>query len=371
MEVLYLASSVLSLFFVLILSGKKNKSRSDKILFVWFVLLFSNVLTFYLISRNLAPFWLVEFLDNSVFLHGPLLWLYTSSLTGNLEKWSSSVLPHFVPFTVFFLVSAWLNYIDWRYLNLFTNSLIILKFISPLYYIILSLRLIFRYRDKIVNIYSEVNHLELRWLSSVLYGGLVLIALGSVTLLIHHFTSVKIPQFGGEYLNIAYSISIIILGYFGFKQTTIFIPPYLRGNVTNPSMQAEKKLGILSKSFGLKDSVEEKLYQELLLFMEREKPFVDKNLTLYKLAGQLNVSENKLSQIMNSIGEMNFFDFINEYRVKTVISMMERGEHRSNTLLGLALDSGFNSKATFNRSFKKFTGLTPSEYLKKVRYNRF
>ena len=98
--------------------------------------------------------------------------------------------------------------------------------------------------------------------------------------------------------------------------------------------------------------------------MASDRPYTDNNLTLFKLAGQLDISENKLSQVINTQSQDNFFEFVNKYRVEMVIEKMKNGEHKSRTLLGLALDSGFNSKASFNRSFKRITGLTPSDYLR-------
>ena len=62
---------------------------------------------------------------------------------------------------------------------------------------------------------------------------------------------------------------------------------------------------------------------------------------------------------------LNFNDFVNEKRVASVIQMMEKGEHANLNLLGIGLDCGFNSKATFNRAFKKYTGLTPNQYIAK------
>ena len=87
-------------------------------------------------------------------------------------------------------------------------------------------------------------------------------------------------------------------------------------------------------------------------------------MALIKLAGQLGVSENKLSQVINTRSRDNFFDFVNKYRVELVIEKMENGEHKGTTLLGLAFNSGFNSIASFNRAFKRITGLTPSDYLR-------
>ena len=62
---------------------------------------------------------------------------------------------------------------------------------------------------------------------------------------------------------------------------------------------------------------------------------------------------------------MNFNDFVNEKRAEAVIEKLKNGEHISNTLLSIALDCGFNSKTTFNRAFKKHTGITPKQFIAK------
>ena len=62
---------------------------------------------------------------------------------------------------------------------------------------------------------------------------------------------------------------------------------------------------------------------------------------------------------------MNFNDFVNEKRAEAVITKLKKGEHVENTLLGIALDCGFNSKTTFNRAFKKHTGASPKQYILK------
>lgn len=363
MEILYIASSVLSLFFVLILLGKKNKSFSDSILICWFLLLFSNVFIFYLIIKDLAPPVLVDYLNNSVFIQGPLLFFYTSSLTGNLQKKiTSKKLVHFVPFLIFFLISIRGRVIDWIYLDLLNYSLVFLKFIITFLYIVASIKTISLHRKRIAYIFSNVNEMELKWLSSVLYGGIILMIFGIITLVIHYFTPIKIPQYGGKYLNIAYSISIILLGYFGFRQTPIFTPSQIQENKSFfKNISAWNRKNNNSTTNAKKEQIV-KSYSELLDFMETNKPYLDKTLTLFKLAEQLKVSENKLSHIINSQSHLNFFEFVNMYRVEMVKSKMQKGEQKQSTLLGLAYDSGFNSKASFNRAFKKFTGLTPSQY---------
>jgi AraC-like DNA-binding protein len=100
--------------------------------------------------------------------------------------------------------------------------------------------------------------------------------------------------------------------------------------------------------------------------MTDEKPFTEPELSLNDLAGRLSISPNQLSQVINEQFGKNFWDYVNQHRIQEVETQFRRGVHRKQTLLAIALDAGFNSKASFNRAFKKFTGQTPSEYLKGI-----
>ena len=364
MEILYFASSTLTLFFIVLLVGKKDKNYSDVILISWFFILLFNVFSFYLIEKQKAGPILVEFLDASAFLHGPILFFYTSALTGDPLKINLKNTFHFFPFILFFLLSVWITEINWKHISEYNYTLIFLKFLISLIYIGFSIKKIRNYRRNIANILSTVDQLELNWLMSILYGTIILMAFGGFTLIIHFFTSINIPQSGGKYLNIAYSLSIIVLGYFGLKQTAIFIPSNFRENKPLFDKQlVEEKTSKYGKS-KLDDSFSEGIFTKLIQYMEIKKPYLDENLTLFKLAEQIGVSENNLSQVINSKSQYNFFDFINKYRVESFIERLKKGEHQRSTLLGLAFDSGFNSKASFNRSFRKHRGMSPSEFLK-------
>lgn len=104
----------------------------------------------------------------------------------------------------------------------------------------------------------------------------------------------------------------------------------------------------------------------LLQCMEAGKPYLENQLSLRQLAEELNVNANYLSQVINEKHGKNFFEFINCYRVNELKKMMNDPDNRQFTLLSMAFDCGFNSKTTFNTAFKRITGLTPSQYLKKV-----
>ena len=82
------------------------------------------------------------------------------------------------------------------------------------------------------------------------------------------------------------------------------------------------------------------------------------------LAEKLGMNRGELSEVINVGAEKNFNDFVNHYRVEEVKRKLQQGEGEKYSLLAIALDCGFNSKATFNRVFKKLTGQSPSDYQK-------
>ncbi len=102
---------------------------------------------------------------------------------------------------------------------------------------------------------------------------------------------------------------------------------------------------------------------KLSLLMEDKKLYENPELSIWEVAQALETHSKQISQVINQGFGINFNDYVNKYRVEAVIQKMEAGEHNLQTLLGIAYDCGFNSKSTYNRSFKRHTGLSPNEYL--------
>ncbi|MCD4698335.1 MAG: AraC family transcriptional regulator [Bacteroidales bacterium] len=151
-------------------------------------------------------------------------------------------------------------------------------------------------------------------------------------------------------------IIIIVIGYFGFNQGAIFI------NLSEPELQTENNTRKY-KSTGLSSENAKLITPKVLEYMKSEKPYLDSELSLVKLAGLLNIPHHHLSQVINEQLEKNFFEFINEYRVEEVKQLMAKNKDRKFTLLSIAHDGGFNSKSSFNSIFKKYTNNTPKEYM--------
>jgi YesN/AraC family two-component response regulator len=102
---------------------------------------------------------------------------------------------------------------------------------------------------------------------------------------------------------------------------------------------------------------------KILKLMQDEKLYLQPELNLSDIANRLKTNISVLSGVVNNAFGKNFNDFVNEYRVKEFQERILLPENKNITFLGIAFDCGFNSKATFNRSFKKFTGKAPKEFL--------
>ena len=110
----------------------------------------------------------------------------------------------------------------------------------------------------------------------------------------------------------------------------------------------------------------EKYYTRLMECMKADKPFLKANLTLRDLAQMIDIHPNNMSELLNKKLGKNFSEFINQHRVETFKNIATDPKNAHLSILGLAYESGFNSKTVFNTFFKKETGMTPNQYLKSL-----
>ncbi|MEO0528086.1 MAG: AraC family transcriptional regulator [Bacteroidota bacterium] len=105
---------------------------------------------------------------------------------------------------------------------------------------------------------------------------------------------------------------------------------------------------------------------ELLRLMAEEKLFKNSKLTVNEVAEQLNIPRQHLSEILNVHMKIGFQDLLNQYRVEEFIECLQNETYKNYTLLGIANEVGFSSKSSFNTTFKKLKGITPSQYKKQL-----
>ncbi len=119
------------------------------------------------------------------------------------------------------------------------------------------------------------------------------------------------------------------------------------------------------KTSALKPRQFKKSMLQLLTLMEEEKPYLDAEMSVAKMAERLDISKEHVSQIINQKFYMNFNQFLNKYRIEEAKKRLQDPAENQYVVLKIAFDVGFNSKSTFNTAFKKFTGMSPSEYKEK------
>jgi len=305
-------------------------------------------------------------------VYGPLFYFYTRFLVVPGSKFKAKDFIHFIPFLllVLYMVPSLLMNGEEKIqyvLSIFSGNqidYIIFGHLKPLHgivYVVFTIKLINRHNEKIKNSFSNIEKVNLSWLKNLFIGMIAVWGIVIITVLIDDF----FQQYAFKYdLAINFSISILIygIGYMGLNQPEIFNQEdEILTTRPNGADKLEPETAGYKKS-GLSDSSAEKISNDLLNLFNNEKPYLDSELTLGKLAVMLNVSPHNLSEVINSKLKQNFYELVNGYRVEEVKRKLQSPEYDMYSILGIAYESGFNSKTSFNTIFKKYVGQTPSDY---------
>lgn len=371
LKTIFLIGSFNALFFALVLLQKKPKALHDTILFCWLLFLALYTAAYSLTRDYLFTSYplLSVSLISLLMLHGPFLYLYIESLATGRNKPQLNDLVHFIPFLCFNIylgisafIPAWSEGISLEHVNhegappvIFVFFLILTAFSGPFYFL-LSVKLFRKLKINLQNNYSFSEKIDPDWLRKlVIIFGIVWTALIGIAV-IHHVLHYFTLSFCTDGLTLSLTVFIVLIGYFGLRQKEIFISHSVNTVqfVTEPSKKYSGS--------GLKDEDVNILAARLTAFMKDSKPYLNPGLTLPRLAEMLGIPSHHLSRVINEHFGNNFFDYINQYRVEEVKLRINESEWNNLTILGIAFDCGFNSKSAFNRLFRKYTGVTPSEY---------
>lgn len=343
----------------------------DNILIIWLVYLGLFIGGYSLYSHDIfTEFNLLSASFISLFmLQGVFLYIYASRLVSKKKIFNNKNLLHLLPFVAFNLYLLVASFFpdmahEIRLENIHTNInnpllfefFLILTLLSGPFYIVLTLNLFKKHNINIFNNYSSTDNVDLGWLRKlVVVFGIVWTALIIITV-IHHVFNLFSMIFCTDSLFLTLSVFVILIGYFGLKQKYIFENEIEQ----EQPLPTEEKMKYSGST--LKDDEATKYSEQLTAYMLKEKPYLNPDLTLTELAMEINISTHYLSQIINEQFKQNFFEYINQFRVEEVKSRISNPTFENYSLLGIALDSGFNSKSSFNRIFKKFTNQTPSQF---------
>jgi len=362
--VLYIGISQ-SFFAGLLISTKKPVTTANRLLAAWLFMICIELISA-LINITVLEMYSFYFV---AFTYGPLLYLYVKFMTDPERKFNWFSLLHFIPFAVFFAVSVIFRSVPlMRDLRTFfvPDRFISLRivygscfFLSVTIYSILTFLNIRQHQNNLKDLISYTSDVvTLNWLKvisiSFYLAFLILFVLGGLNM-IGNFIPFD-PYFVIFGLLTVFSFAFSL---YGIKQPVIF------DEELRQSAEEKKETEKYSKS-GLKEDQAEEYLNLLISYMEKEKPYLDRNLTIHDLASLTGISRHHITQVLNEKYNRNFFTFINEYRVKDVIARFSNPKFNNYTILAIALDAGFNSKTTFNSIFKNQTGLTPSRYRGKM-----
>ncbi len=371
MKSVFLIAAFNAIFFTVLLLQKKPKAKHDNILVLWLLYLGVFIGIYSFNSHELfTSFQLLSISFISLFmLHGIFLLFYVSSLVSHKKGFNKKSLIHLTPFILFNVYLIVISFfpeiaktirLDHAHSNshipVISLFFLILTALSGPIYVILSIRFFKKHDIHIFNNFSYYENVNLVWLRNLVYVfGIIWTALIVITV-IHHVFNLFSPVFCTDGLFLSLSVFVILIGYFGFKQKVIL----------NIETSEKKDYGEDSKikyAGSLLTEVDANEYSKKLNnFMIQSKPFLKPSLTLNDLAADLGISSHYLSQIINEKFELNFFEFINKHRVEEVKEKLQDSKFENYSFLGIALESGFNSKSAFNRIFKNYTGQTPSQY---------
>lgn len=255
-----------------------------------------------------------------------------------------------------------------------------------LFYLIKSFIALVKHKSNLKLVSSTINGINLDWLIQFLF-------ILSLTVIIWINDALFELPFLTEATPFVYAVSIFFLAYFSIKQKTIFafkekdlkeilevlaqsdyktepgiIPGMNVGEIdSGPAKVITELPGALKEKSKLKRlSVEQVscLSVQLSSLIENDKLFLDNDLNLPTIAEKLGISIHETSFLINETTKVNFYNFINKYRVDEAKKLLASTKMDELNILGIAFASGFNSKTTFNTTFKRMVGISPSQYSK-------
>lgn len=302
------------------------------------------------------------------FVYGPLIYLYAVTAADRSRRLTRRDVLHFVPFLAtvvgglpIYLMSGAEKIAFFHQLQAGVQPLLFrivdpLKLLSGICYATATIVFLRRHRDRVMESYSSVEQVNLRWLLWLGSAGAAVWLLAVAFKVLASAGLTRIER-GDDVVVLAIALLVYGIGYRGLRQPEVFRYDTAEHRVPEPEPEGPRY-----ERSGLTDREADRLKAELTAVMDREHLWKDSGLTLADLADRLATTPHKLSEVLNAQLGQTFFDFVNGYRVREVQRRIAAGEAKKVTMLSLAQDAGFASKSTFNLVFKKLTSQTPSDF---------
>jgi len=379
MDIFGAIGAINALLLALFLFKEKSKTTSDKILIVWvlnFFLYFGCYFLYERLTNDMSiiwlPIWGISLISHSVFLFFYALSLSKKSFVFDLRIASNFLLVilwlvSMVPFMLMTPDEQHKLLYDKQSLNFEIFLPMMAQICVELFYFIRALIVLIQHQNNIDQEFSYHEKINLDWLKILTYLYIVILVSNVVgyTLVSSKNLNVKVMD---DLLMIVRFLLFFYMIYHGYKQRLIY-----RTESKNNQRKTNKSLKAKTESSNAEHaqisvSKHNEIIEKLRILMVDEKLYLEPELSLGETANKIGFHAHQLSKLLNVQLGKNFFDFVNEYRVDEFKKLAINPKNKHISLLGLAMDAGFNSKATFNRFFKKSTGITPSEFRERYKF---
>ena len=400
-------SSLLLIFFVhglvysclLLRKGIRNENRSDKWLSL-FLLICSLFIAPWMLGfagwYDAQPYrdFLFYMPMQHLYFMGPVIFFYVQSLLNPSFRFGKKEWVHLLPGILYLLYS----------LVMFVTDKLILKhyyflademdrdfdywyqasgLVSMLIYFFISLRYYSLYKKLMVQVVSYADTVLFRWVKKFLLAFLLMQLLHiGFEIFSKIFPSLD-SYIGGWWFFFFFAVIFYYIAITGYSNSIETKVPFKLNLLSyKPSLLLQYSPAETDEDNFIEEAevieiadVQTQRKEDTTLLAEwkpkieallaNEKTYEDAELSLTQMAKQLKTNPSIISKVINQGFQLNFNDFVNNYRIEAVKEKLKAGEQKTQTLLGIAYDCGFNSKATFNRAFKKATGVSPKEWMEK------
>lgn len=390
LPVIQLLGAVQGLFLAAVLAGSPANRTANRLLAVVMAAFSLDLAMAWVYATGFEASWPHVIASDFLlpFLYGPLLFLYARSIELGGRRLPARAWLHFAPFALLSVIlipfyaqsgaaklamratpeiSAWTPWLDGLNLS---------KLVYSLGYIILAFLVVRRHREAVHQRFSSDERIALVWLRNILAGGFAMWLLSTVVFLVGRGLGARDPLAGfSDIVSIALAAYVYAIGYLGLRQRDLAStvgaasPPAAARSESPDAVGAETgpEDGPRYERSGLTPDRVQALAEALHRAMSVDMTYREPELSLADLAARLGVPPHHLSEALNAGHGQNFYEFVNGYRVEAVSRLLANPSLDHLTILALAEDAGFASKSAFNATFRRSTGMTPSEYRKRSR----
>lgn len=337
-------SQILLICFYLLIQKKGsglNKLLIGMQLIVWGTFMAGSFLLMTM-AKNILISDIGHLMNLSIFLVTPLLYIHFKSLSEPQYKFGKKEFVHTIPFIIIFIYLFIQIVIQRKLAYVFYPTAIYLisfLFLQNIFY--------FYLLNKKLGDFSESvkDKSRVRLFKFLLLSTLILFSLKLIIFIVWNIL---------KYVDICIFLTAIF-----FFIVLIILNSFLIFSLNNPNLL----LGAFKYEASLLTKEEMDNYMNTInSFLKSERIFIDPLISLERLSKSVKIPEKIISQVINQSEGLNFNDLINRYRIEFAQQMIR--EEKFDKVIEVAYECGFNSKTTFNSAFKKFTGLTPTEFKK-------